>query len=136
MPKSSRSDLDDWREQRRLRAWALHQQGWTQTHIAQELRASQSAVSQWLKKVRQGGTEALHHRSAPGRQPMLTPKQLTQLPELIARGAKAFGFKDDRWTTKRAAAAIKHVFGVAYHASHVSRLLHKYVPEWRNQQPK
>lgn len=35
-----------WQEGRRLRAWELHQQGWTQQHIAQALGVTQGAISQ------------------------------------------------------------------------------------------
>jgi hypothetical protein len=36
----------DWREERRLRAWALHQQGWMGKTIAEALGVSKGAVSQ------------------------------------------------------------------------------------------
>jgi transposase len=125
--------LLDWRETRRLRAWELHQQGWSQQQIAAELGVTQGAVSQWLKRVYEGngGIEALRHHPAPGRQTALTSEQLQQLPVLIACGAEAFGFKG-KWTTLRIAAMLKQQFGVSYHTSHISRLLRKYSPNWRD----
>src|SRR5215208_4049678 len=42
----------DWREGRRLRALELHEQGWSGKAIAAALGVSQSAVSQWLNRVR------------------------------------------------------------------------------------
>jgi transposase len=62
----------------------------------------------------------------------MTDDQLTQLPALIARGAEAFGFRGNRWTTHRVADALKQVFGVTYHPAHVSRLLRKHCPGWRD----
>jgi transposase len=121
----------DDREARRLRAWELHQQGWSQTRIAEALGVTQGAVSQWVKRSREGGVEALHHHDAPGRQASLTDEQFAQIPALIAGGARAFGFEDDRWTTERVAAALKQVFGVSYHPGHVTRLLQKHCPDWR-----
>ena len=61
-PRSPR----DWREGRQLRAWALHQQGWTGTAIAQALGVTKGAVSRWLKRAREGGAEALYRQPPPG----------------------------------------------------------------------
>ena len=123
MPTTRAAEPKDWREGRRLRAWDLHQQGWTQHAIAVALGVTQGAVSQWLQRGRQGGTAALRRRPAPGAQPRLTPAQHTELTGLLAQGAAAFGFLGDVWTTKRVAAVIKRWFGVSYHRAHVSRLL-------------
>lgn len=122
----------DWRENRRLRAWELHQKGWSQRRIAKELSVSQGAVSQWLKRIHEGGLEALRHHPAPGRRAALTDEQLNELPALLGRGAQAFGFRDSRWTTARVAAVLKQVFGVSYHPAHVCRLLKKHYPGWRD----
>jgi transposase len=48
---------------------------------------------------------------------------LARLPEVLARGAEAYGFVGDVWTTTRGAAVIEREFGVRYHSAHVSRLL-------------
>lgn len=132
MRKAYQPLSSDERERRRLKAWELHQQGWSQRRIAVELGVTQGAVSQWLRRVRDGGSvDALRYRPAPGRRAAMTDDQLAQLPALIARGAEAFGFQGNRWTTHRAAAALKQVFNVAYHPAHVSRLLRKHCPGWR-----
>ena len=132
MTSAQPNQPDDWRETRRLRAWELYRQGWSQTRIAEELGVTQGAVSQWLKRYREGGgIDALRRHPAPGRQSYLTSEQLAQIPILIARGAAAFGFEDDHWTTRRVAILLRQVFGVAYHPGHVSRLLQKHAPGWR-----
>jgi transposase len=113
----------DAREWRRLRAWELHQAGWSGKAIAEALKASQAAVSTWLKRARAGGVEALHRHPPPGRVPKLTPNQRAQLPALLAKGAEAYGFSGDVWTTRRVATVIKRAFGVSYHPAHVSRLV-------------
>jgi transposase len=115
----------DWREGRRMRAWELHEQGWTQTRIAEALGVTQGAVSQWLTHARAGGVEALRRRPAPGRRAALTQEQQGQIEALLARGAEAFGFRGDVWTTPRVAALLKRLFGVRYHPAHVSRLLRR-----------
>jgi transposase len=130
MPKLP--DSQDWRESRRLKALELHEQGWSQRQIAAELGVTQGAVSQWLKRARSGGAEALRHVPAPGRRAALTDEQLAQLPALLERGASAYGFGGDQWTTERVANILQQVFGVSYHPAHVSRLLRKYCPDWRH----
>jgi transposase len=102
-------DPHDWREARRLRAWALHQQGWKQQTIAQALGVTPGAVSQWLTRARAGGPAALRRCPAPGRRPKLTAAQRAAVPALLARGAEAFGFAGQVWTTKRIAAVLEWV---------------------------
>jgi transposase len=123
----------DWREGRRLRAWELHQRGWTQRTIAEALGVTAGAVSQWLKRGREGGRAALRRRSSPGRPPKLSAEQRDRLPAVLERGAEALGFRGDVWTTKRVAAVIQREFRVRYHPAHVSRLLRAL--GWSVQQP-
>ena len=113
----------DWREGRRIRAWDLYELGWKQKDIAAALAVSEGAVSQWIKRGRSGGREALHAQPRGGGQARLTPDQRDQIPALLRRGAEAFGFLGDFWTTKRIALVIKQSFGVAYHPAHISRLM-------------
>src|SRR5262249_53101834 len=117
---TSRQDVREWR---RIRAWELHQAGWTGRAIAMALKVSEGAVSGWLKRARAGGVTALPRHPAPGPTPKLTAQQRAQLPALLAKGAEAYGFIGAVWTTTRVAAVIKREFGVSYHPAHLSRLL-------------
>ena len=123
MLSERRVERIDWREGRRLRAWELHQQGWKQKDIAAALGVSPGAVSQWLKRGRDGGETRLRRQPPPGAKPRLSADQLAELRELLAQGAEAFGFIGQVWTSKRVAALIKRFLGVSYHRAHVSRLL-------------
>ncbi len=123
----------DWKEGRRLRAWELHEAGWTGKRIAEALGVTRGAVSQWLKRARDGGREALRRRTAPGATPKLTAEQREQLPKKLAKGAERYDFIGEVWTTKRVAAVIKQEFGVHYHPAHVSRLLRQL--GWTVQKP-
>src|SRR5215467_6426008 len=91
----------DWREWRRLHAWELAQQGWSQKHIAKALGATEGAVSQWMKIGCQHGAEGLRGKIAEGPSPRLTAEQLRQLPALLDQGAEAYGFRGALWTTQR-----------------------------------
>jgi len=122
-----------WQEGRRFRAWELHQQGWKQRDIAAALGVTPGAVSQWLKRAGEEGIEALRRHPAPGRRPRLSAEQRAQVPTVLAKGAEAFGFRGDVWTTARVATVIEDVFGVRYHPAHVSRLLRAIA--WSVQKP-
>src|SRR3954469_22321467 len=130
MDNSLSKEATDWREGRRLRAFELKQQGWSQQQIAEALGVSKGAVSQWMKRARDGGgVEALKRRPAPGARPRLSEQQRMKLAELLERGAEAQGFRAEVWTCERVAIVIRREFGVSYHPAHLSRLLKALRPE-------
>ncbi|SRR6266487_142054 len=114
---------EDWKEGRRLRAWELVQEGWKQKDIARALGVSKGAISQWVKRARVEGREGLRHHPAAGPHPRLSAEQVKQLPALLDKGAEAFGFRGNVWTTARVAIVIQREFGVSYHPAHCSRIL-------------
>lgn len=109
---STKTTQLDWREGRRQRAWELKPQGWKQAASAAALGVTPGAVSQWLKRARQGGVEALRRQPAPGPTPKLTAEQLAQIPDLLDRGPEAYGFRGQVWTGKRVAEVMRRTFGV------------------------
>src|SRR3712207_3411463 len=116
MDNSLSREATDWREGRRLRAFELKQEGWSQQQIAEALGVSKGAVSQWMKRARDGGgVEALKRQPAPGARPRLSEQQRAKLAELLAQGAQAHGFKGEVWTCERVATVIRREFGVSYH---------------------
>ena len=78
-----------WKEARRLQAWQLKQKGWPQRQSAEALGVSEAAVSQWMKRARDGGPQALRHRTPSGAPRRLTAAQLARLPDLLHRGPEA-----------------------------------------------
>src|ERR687893_3026841 len=123
----------DWKEGRRLRALALHEQGWTGSRIAAALGVSRGAVSQWLKVARQRGREGLRTQPRGRKARQLTADQRAVLPALLAKGAEAYGFIGAVWTTARVAEVIRQEFGVRHHPAHVSRILKAL--RWTPQKP-
>ena len=123
----------DWREERRKRAWELKEDGWKQKNIARVLGVSDGAVSQWLKRGRQGGAQALQAHPPQGMTARLMPEQKAQIPHLLAKGAEAYGFRGEVWTASRVATVIERVFGVRYQRDHVGRLWRE--SGWSRQQP-
>ena len=122
-----------WQEGRRFRAWELQQQGWKVGQIAVALGVTHGAVSQWLKRARLQGLPALAHRKPPGSPSRLTAAQQAQIPALLRRGAKAWGFESELWTRARIATVLEREFGVRYHLAHLSRLLDRW--GWTLQKP-
>jgi transposase len=76
----------------------------------------------------------LYAHIAPGPAPRLTPEQKGRIPELLERGAEAYGFRGDLWTSTRVAEMIRREFGVSYHPDHVGRILRDV--GWSVQKPK
>src|SRR3954447_3355045 len=107
------SQASNWREGRRLRAFELKEQGWKQTQIADALGVTEGAVSQWMKRAREQGVEGLKHKPPPGAPPRLSEQERAELPELLARGAEAQGFRGEAWTCERVAQVIRREFGVS-----------------------
>jgi transposase len=97
------------------------------------LGVSKGAVSQWMKRGREGGVEALAAHPPTGVKPKLTVEQKAQMPQLLVKGAESYGFRGDVWTASRVAVVIERTFGVKYHRDHVSRLLRE--AGWSRQQP-
>jgi transposase len=102
----------EWREGRRRRACELKQLGWNPKDIAGAHGVTKGAVSQWMRRVREGGVEALQRQRAKGPIPKLTTTQMAQLPHLLAPGAEAYGYRGQVWTTRRVADLIHRTFGV------------------------
>ena len=119
----SNISAQDWREWRRLRALHLKRQGWRQRDIADALGVSDETVCRWLARARDGGSNALLSRPAPGHPPKLSVAQKRMIPEFLWHGAEAYGFRGNVWTCARIARVIQEELGVRYHKDHVGRLL-------------
>jgi transposase len=79
----------NWKDARRFQAWQHQQQGWSQRQMAEALGVSEAAVSQGMRRARDGGPEALRHQPPSGAPRRLAGDQLARLPELLHRGAEA-----------------------------------------------
>ena len=122
-----------WQEARRLQAWHLKQQGWSQCQMAVAIGGSEGAVSQCMRRAREAGPEALRRRPPPGAPRRLSPEPLARLPALLHQGPTAYGVRGALWTRSRVAAIIRLACGVSYHPRHVGRLLARI--RWSPQKP-
>jgi transposase len=125
MSNGLRSADQDWRETRRFQAVELKAKGWKQAKIAEELGVTPGAVSQWLKRAREEGRDALHTRKGGGPKPRLQEKDIQQLPDLLAKGPQAYGFRGNMWTRARIISMIQQVYGVEFSHGHIGRIMRK-----------
>ncbi len=125
-PTRSADSLPQTREQRRLAAGQLFEQGSrSDVEIARLLGACTSTVRSWRLTWTTGGPEALLAIGTPGAQCALNETQRQDLRELLRRGAENYGFATDGWTLARIHQVIDERFSVAYNSlSGISRLLH------------
>jgi transposase len=77
--------------------------------------------------------EALKAHPPKGAVSRLSDEQKAQIPNILAKGAEAYGFRGDVWTASRVAVVIERTFGVRYHRDHVGRLLRE--AGWSRQEP-
>jgi len=118
-PRGTAAEL----ERRRRRAMRLLERGGSLAAVARMVGAAVSAVWQWRETVRRRGPAGLKAKPVPGRPRVLTRPQRRRLPQVLLRGAQAYGYHTDLWTCARVAAVIEREFGVRYHPAHVSRVL-------------
>ena len=64
---------------------------------------NKGTASLLLNRAKAEGIVGLRRAPAPGSQPKLSAEQLAQLPQALAQGAAAFGYRGQVWTTERGA---------------------------------
>ena len=117
-------------ERRRLAAARDLRAGPSQADVARKYGVSETSVSRWARRLRDGGLEALRATKAKRPGPRLSKADLGRLRALLIEGAAAHGWSTDLWTTKRIAALIEREFGVRYHFNHMGRLLRRLGFTW------
>jgi len=122
-----------WEEIRRYRACELLERHWPQKYIGEALGVNQSTISNWAKKLKEGGKEALKIIPQKGPTPRLTEDQKKELPKFLEKGAEAYGFRGNFWTQKRVAVVIEKEFGVSYHYTTAGRIVREI--GWSCQKP-
>lgn len=128
-PKGSADLLED----RRKRALALLDAGHSLHEVGRRIGCGANSVMRWRNARRRGGEEALRVRFSPGRPRKLDEAQRKRLVRLLLKGAQAYGYRTNLWTTARIAELVRSEFGVEYHRDHVGRLMHSL--GWSPQKP-
>jgi transposase len=123
----------DLLEDRRKRALALLDSGYSLNEVGRRIGCHASSVMRWRDSRRRGGAQALRVRCSPGRPLKLDQAKRKRLVNLLLQGPIAHGYRTNLWTTARIAAVIQREFGVQYHRDHVGRLMHSL--RWSPQKP-
>jgi transposase len=120
-------------QRRRIRAVELMNSGQSHTMIAEILGVDRGSLYRWRTMARSGpdGLIAIPHPGAPRQ---LDEAQLHELEFLLGQGAKAHGWPNELWTSKRVANLIQKFFGVQYHEGHVRKIVSKLL-HWSSQKP-
>jgi transposase len=123
----------DLLEDRRKRALALLDSGYSLNEVGRRIGCNPSSVMRWRDARRRGGARALEVRFSPGRPWKLDPAQRKRLVRLLLKGPMAQGYRTNLWTTARIAELVERQFGVRYHPDHIGRLMHSL--GWSPQKP-
>jgi transposase len=98
---------------RRMQGGEMILKGFDDEEIIEALSISLSTVKRWRAKLKNtNDLQALQRKDGTGRIPLLNEEQSEQLKGIIADGAVAAGYGEERWTSKIIANLIKERFGV------------------------
>jgi transposase len=120
-------------ETRRRLAVRLLQQGHAGAEVARMVGVRPSSITRWKQGFEASGADGLKPKRHPGPSKKLSDRQRRQLPRLLLKGPRAYGYATDLWTFARVAALIEKRFGVRYDPSQVYRILKSL--GWSSQKP-
>ena len=123
-------------EARRQRAIEMLKDGKKKARVADELNVSRAAVTVWWHKYANNGDRGIARKARPGRPPKVQRDKIATLPILLKKGAVAYGYSTDLWTTKRVAELIRKEFVVSYDRDFVSRILNQLGLSWQRPERK
>lgn len=129
----SRKGTAEQLQERRFRAMALLEEGFSQVETARRLGVSTGAVCQWKKAYDDRGSEALVASKHPGPTPKLSAKQRERLLNYLRQGPRKHGWKTELWTLPRIVELIRRKFDVPFDQSGVWRLMRRL--GWSCQKP-
>ena len=114
------------REQVRLAAADLIQDGASDREIARRFRVSRMSANRWRRALAAGGRAGLASRGAGGARCKLTPAQLAELEAVLDAGPAVSGWDEDQcWTLARIAQLVRRRFKVEYTLAGLDLLLHR-----------
>lgn len=112
-------------EQRRLVAVRLLSEGVSASEVACRVQVDTRSVRRWRAAARAGGEAGVAAKAADGRPRRLTPSNLARLRWMILVDAgRASGMGIGPWSCAEVGSLIERQFGVHYHRSQVSRIMH------------
>jgi transposase len=114
------------REQVRLAAAELIEDGASDREVARRFRVSRMSANRWRRALAAGGRAALASRGAGGARCKLTPAQVRELEAVLDAGPAVSGWDEDQcWTLARIADLVRRRFRVEYTLAGLDLLLHR-----------
>jgi len=114
------------RENRRFQAVKLSEKHLSQSEIADRLNVSRQAIHKWLNRYQKKGLASLRSTKSEGRPAKVQFKVIKhELPRILNKGAMAYGYPNDVWTTVSVRSVMQKELNVSYHRDHVRKLLHR-----------
>ena len=110
---------------------ALLRSGVPQAEVAHRLGVTPVAVCYWKSALDQGGPPALRAIPRSGRPPLVSREHQAALPEMLAKGALAYGFSTDLWTIPRIVKVAESEWGVRYSETALWRMLKRHGLSWQ-----
>ena len=110
-------------EGRRRRALRLVDQDLSLNEVARRIGCHASSVMRWRDARDEHGEDGLKAKKTPGRPCKLGDREKKRLLALLGKGAMAYGYRTELWTTARIAEVIEENFEVGYHRDHIGRLM-------------
>lgn len=101
----------------------MFRSGKPQAEVARRFTVSRMAVSKWHAAWDKEGMEGLKSRGNPGKDPRLTPRDISLVRRAILKGPRNAGYATDLWTLSRITRLIREQARVSYHPSHVWKIL-------------
>ena len=95
----------------------------SQPEIARKLDISRTAVYYWHTAWKKEGEEGLTGAGRFGRKSRLTEAKTERIRAAILAGPRKAGYPTDLWTLSRIAQVVKKKTGIAYHPSHLWKIL-------------
>lgn len=120
-------------ERRRLEAAKLLERGVPEAEVARRVGAHRQSVNRWARTLAEQGKAGLKHPGRAGRKPRLNEEGLRRIERGLKRGAGAYGYGTQLWTTERVADLIEQECHVRYHPGHVWKILRRL--GWSCQRP-
>jgi transposase len=116
----------DAKQARRMLAIALILEGGSREEAARNCAMQRQTLRDWVHRYNAEGLAGLCNRTAPGRQPSLSPAQQAELTAWVEHGADLARDGVVRWRRTDLRARIAESFGVHLHERTVGKLLRKF----------
>lgn len=116
---------EDSKAKLRLLALLHRCDGKSYQEIGEMIKTPFTTVRDWIKRIEKGGLDEIYDGEKAGRPPKLSSEERKRLRDDLVRGPKAFGHKQENWTTRLVKNHISKNYGVTYSLRNVRRILRK-----------